>query len=175
MTSNVSYHFAVALLRSARKTGELKTVKRDLDEVASIIARERSVTYFLLHPGIPVARKQELLAGLAETKLVRRLVSILLETKNLGLVGQVCSLFDALVRSELGIVRARVTVAGPLGKGDREKLMKALEAATGKEVDLEMKVDPDVLAGVRLIMGDTVIDNTLRAELKMVRERLASG
>jgi F-type H+-transporting ATPase subunit delta len=53
--------------------------------------------------------------------------------------------------------------------------MKALEAATGKEVDLETKVDPDVLAGVRLIMGDTVIDNTLRAELKMVRERLASG
>jgi F-type H+-transporting ATPase subunit delta len=175
MNSNVSYHFAVALLRSARKAGELKKVERDLGEIASMLGRERSITYFLLHPGIPVARKEEFLSRLAETELVRRLMSILLGTKNLGLVGEVYSLFSALVRNELGIVRARITVAAPLGKADEEKLRKALETVTGKEVDLEAKVDPDVLAGVRMSIGDMVIDNTLRAELKMVRERLVSG
>jgi F-type H+-transporting ATPase subunit delta len=174
MDSNISYHFAIALLRSARKTGEIEKVEQELGSIVKMMASERRVMYFLLHPLVPHGRKEEFLNQIAESKIVKQLMKILIETKNLGLTGEVHSQFSALVRDELGVIKARMKTAGKLGKEDEDKIRKALERFTGKQVDLEVSTDPGLLAGVWMRIGDRVIDNTLKTELKMVKERLVS-
>lgn len=175
MGSDASYHFAVALLRSARKSGGLVSVQQDLGSIVGLMAGERRVVFFFLHPLIPIARKEEFLRMACETEVVRRLMKILVETKNLNLAGEIHSQFSAMARRELGVVKATVRTAAELSEESKARLRKALDELTGKQVDLEAKTDPEVLAGVWVRIGDKVIDNTLRTELEVMKERLVSS
>ena len=174
MTSNISYHFAIALLRLARKAGELAEIERDLGKVVEMMAAQRRVMYFLLHPLVPMARKEEFLREVTETRIVPQLIKVLMETKNLSLTGEIYSQFSTLAGNERGMVRAEIRVAAPLSAGDQTTLGEALERLTGKRVELEVTADPDLLAGVWVKIGDRVIDNTVKTKLKMVRERLVT-
>ena len=175
MGSDASYHFAVALLRSARKTGGLVRIQQDLGSIVGLMAGERRVGFFFLHPLIPIARKEEFLRMACETEVVRRLMKILVGTKNLNLAGEIHSQFSAMARKELGVVKATVRTAAGLSEESKARLQRALDELTGKQVDLEAEADPEVLGGVWVRIGDKVIDNTLRTELKMVKERLVSS
>jgi len=174
MTSNTSYHFAVALLRLARKTGELAKIERDLGKMVEMMAAQRRVMYFLLHPLVPMARKEDFLREVTETRIVPQLIKVLMGTKNLSLIGEIYSQFSTLAENEVGMVKAEIRVAVGLSAGDQTKLREALERLTGKRVELEVTADPDLLAGVWVKIGDRVIDNTVKTELKMVRERLVT-
>ena len=175
MSSNVAYHFAISLLRSGRKTGEIEKIGVDLGTVVKLMATERRVVYFLLHPLIPLARKDEFLKAVCESEIVRRMMKILLETKNLNLAAEVHAQFSEMARRELGVVKATVKTATELSKQDEERLRAAIAALTGKRVQMEVAADPEILAGVWMRIGDKVIDNTVRTELKMARARLVSS
>jgi F-type H+-transporting ATPase subunit delta len=175
MASTAAYHFAASLLRSGRRAGDLAKVREDLGRVVRLIAGERLVAFFLMHPLIPAARKHEFLGLVSETETVRRLMSVLVETKNLALAGEIYSQFSVMARKDLGIVKAVVTTAGGLGADEEARLRQALAEHTGRQVDLEVRTDPGLLAGLRVKIGDKVIDNTLRRELKAVKERLVSS
>jgi F-type H+-transporting ATPase subunit delta len=174
MAANVAYHFAIALLRSAGKTGEIEEVRRDLGAMVALMAAERQVVYFLLHPLVPLARKEEFLRAACDTETARRTLIILLETKNLNLVREVYLQFSELARKEMGVVRAEVRTATGLGSEDEARLCAAITQMTSKQVEMEATTDPGILAGVWMRIGDKVIDNTLRTELKMARARLIS-
>lgn len=175
MASNIAYHFAISLLRCARKTGEIEKIREDLGTIATLMATERRVVYFLLHPLVPLARKKEFLKAACESDVVRRMMMILLETKNLNLVAEVRAQFSEMARRELGVVKATVRTATELGKEDEERLCAAIAGLTGKRVQMEVEADPALLAGVWMRIGDKVIDNTVRTELKMARARLVSS
>ena len=175
MASTAAYHFAVSLLRSGKKAGDLGKIQEDLGRVVALMAHERLVVFFLLHPLVPLAGKKEFLRSACESEVVRRLMRILIETKNLALAGEVHSQFSAMARKELGVVKASARTAGGLSPEEATRLREALEGLTGKRVDLEVETDPTVLAGIRVRIGDKVIDNTLRTELKVVKARLVSS
>jgi F-type H+-transporting ATPase subunit delta len=174
MGSNVAYHFAASLLRSGRKSGQIEKIQQDLGAAVGLMAAERQVVYFLLHPLVPSAKKQELLNLVCESDIVRRLMRILVETKNLNLAGVIYSEYSDMARKELGIVKAAVKTAVELSQEDREKLRQAIARITGKKVLMESSTDPGLMAGVWMRIGDTVIDNTVKAELEMVKARLVS-
>ena len=174
MASNVAYHFAISLLRSARKTGEIEKIGGDLGRVVKLMAAERRVVYFLLHPLVPMAEKADFLTAACDSEIVRRMMMVLLETKNLGLAAEVHAQFSEMARRELGIVKVTVRTAAGLSEEDEGRLRAAIEGLTGKRVELEASADPALLAGVWMRIGDKVIDNTVRNELKMARARLVS-
>ncbi|HVP58405.1 MAG TPA: ATP synthase F1 subunit delta, partial [bacterium] len=145
------------------------------ERMVGLMAAERRVVFFLLHPLIPIARKEEFLKLVCESDVMRRLIRILVETKNLNLAGEISSQFGAMARREMGVVKATVKTATGLDQESLARLRQALDQLTGKKVDLEAQADPGVLAGVWVRIGDKVIDNTLRTELKAVRERLVSS
>jgi len=173
MNSDLTYHFAIALVRSGKKAGTLEALAKDLDRVVRLIAAERRAKFFLVHPLIPLAEKDKFLKSICETEVVRKLVLLLVETKTLDLADAVSSQFSAMVGRELGTIKATVETASALSEADRLKLEAALSEAVRSKVALETRIDPSVLAGVRIRVGDTVIDNTIETELQMVRERLA--
>jgi F-type H+-transporting ATPase subunit delta len=175
MASNVAYHFAISLLRSARKTGEIEKTREDLGTIVKLMATERRVVYFLLHPLVPLAKKKEFLEAVCGTDIVRRMMKILLETKHLSLVGEVHAQFSEMARRELGVVKAMVRTAAELSREDEERLRAAIAGLTGKQVQMEVAADPALLGGVWMRIGDKVIDNTVKTELKMARARLVSS
>jgi len=175
MSSNISYHFAVALVRAGKKAGNLEKIDEDLGHIVRLMAGERRVVLFLVHPLVPLGRKAEFLSAVCESEVTRRLMMILVETKSLNLAGEIHSQFSAMVAAEMGVVKAKVKTAVELGPEDVARLRKALVEVTGDKVDLETSTDPNIMAGVWMRIGDKVIDNTLKTELEMAKARLVSS
>jgi F-type H+-transporting ATPase subunit delta len=78
-----------------------------------------------------------------------------------------------LIDRELGVETARVTTAVPLGPSERELIGVRLSARTGKRVRLEESVDPSILGGVLVQIGDQIIDDSVRGRLEQLRRTLA--
>jgi F-type H+-transporting ATPase subunit delta len=71
-----------------------------------------------------------------------------------------------------GIVAARVTAAASLNSAEQAALRESLARATGKQVNLTVGTDPDLLAGVIVQIGSTVYDGSIRTQLQEMRKRL---
>jgi F-type H+-transporting ATPase subunit delta len=74
-----------------------------------------------------------------------------------------------------GIVHAVVTSAAPLSQAEGDAVRDKLAAMTGDTVELELQVDPSLLGGVLVHMGDRLIDGSVRGRLERLRARLTSG
>jgi F-type H+-transporting ATPase subunit delta len=146
----------------------------DLVRLSQLISGDRRAIYFLLHPLVPYARKESLLEAVCETAVARRLVRVLIETNNMGLVSEIARQLARVAEKELGIVRATARTAAEITPADRERLRAALSEALGKPVDLRVSVDPRLLGGISLRVGDRVLDNTIMTQLKTAKVRLGS-
>jgi F-type H+-transporting ATPase subunit delta len=162
---------ARALFRKARELGELEPVATDLLRLAGI-ASGPDVRRFLVHPRIPLEDKERILAPSASNELVRNLLSALVSAGATGLLAAVNEAFALLVRRETGFVETLARVAQPLSPAQEEEIRAAVKAATGLTPLLKVKVDPQLLGGVRLAVDGKVADNSLRSGLERLKERL---
>jgi len=80
--------------------------------------------------------------------------------------------FAELVEQEQGVMRAKVTTAIPLPDDLEKQLRDKLAGLTGKTMILEKRVDPAVLGGVKVVMGDKILDGTVRTNLDLLRKTL---
>jgi F-type H+-transporting ATPase subunit delta len=107
--------------------------------------------------------------------LFRRLVDLLLERGRMSLLPAVSETFVELLNEHQGIVAAHAISAGPLAPVQKEALTRAARTLAGRDVALTTDVDPSLLGGVVLRMAGLTYDGSLRAKLRLLRERLASG
>jgi F-type H+-transporting ATPase subunit delta len=97
------------------------------------------------------------------------------EHRRIGLLPQIEDAFGELWNARRGVVSAEAVGAVPLGEAETRALGRALEKASGHEVELRSRVDPDVLGGILVRMGGRTYDGTVRSQLKALRESLAHG
>ena len=90
-----------------------------------------------------------------------------------GRVGRTLAGYEEIASGVLGRRLARVTVARALPEDQAERLRAQLARLYAAPVDLSISVDPDVLGGVRVLIGDDVIDGTIAATLDQARRQLA--
>lgn len=167
--------YAAAILEIGRAEGELDTVTDELRQLASAVRDNRELRDTFGDPTIPLGRRLALVeseALAAASPSTKAAVAMLLaagQANNLADVATAVARQAAAGRSrEL----AEVTVAVPLDDQRRETLHRALEQATGKQLDLQVVVDPEVVGGVRVIVGDTVFDGSLANRLQDVTTRI---
>jgi F-type H+-transporting ATPase subunit delta len=91
------------------------------------------------------------------------------------LVPQIREIFDDEVRAERGIVVAHLTTAERLSEAEQTLVREKLEWMTGKTVDLTLRIDPDIIGGIIVRVGDQVIDGSVRNKLEKLRTRLIAG
>ncbi|HSL84312.1 MAG TPA: ATP synthase F1 subunit delta, partial [Thermoanaerobaculia bacterium] len=82
---------------------------------------------------------------------------------------------EAEIDRRLGVATAQVTTAHPLDEEETERLRKALSGKLDRRVDLELAVDPDLIAGFRARVGSTLYDASLKGQLDRLAERLAEA
>jgi F-type H+-transporting ATPase subunit delta len=105
----------------------------------------------------------------------RNLVLLLVRRGRIELLPEVAAQLRRLYDQRLGIVGATVTSAAPLTDAEVEALRERLAGMTGGRVDISLQVDPDILGGVMVRIGDRLIDGSVRGRLERLRTRLASG
>jgi F-type H+-transporting ATPase subunit delta len=137
-----------------------------------------SVVRTLENPNVPIeSRRQALIATLGPDALpqVGNLLGLVLRRRRVDALVDMAREFRRLYNRRAGIVEATATSALPLADAEVAALRSRLEQMTQGKVELDMQVDPQLLGGVQVRIGDLLIDGSVRGRLERLRGRLASG
>jgi F-type H+-transporting ATPase subunit delta len=143
--------------------------------VLSNVASDPTVRAALDNPKLDNAAKESLLLSLCGDALNaegKSFIRVLLESDRIGVLPDIRALFDTLKDGADGVARAQIVSAFPLDDGQLGSLKAALEKRFGKKIEATVSVDPQLIGGARVTVGDTVIDASVRGELQAMSSQL---
>jgi F-type H+-transporting ATPase subunit delta len=141
----------------------------------SNVASDPRVHIALDNPTLDHAAKEELLLSLCGDALDdegRSFVRVLLESDRIAVLPDIKSLFDTLKDGAEGVARAQIVSAFPVDDAQLGALKAALEKRFGRKIEATVSVDPQLIGGARITVGDTVIDASVRGELQAMSSQL---
>ncbi len=148
---------------------------------AFVVAEERLVSpevmRLLCNPSIPVASRTEALVRIVGDDVSgpqRSLLALMVRRGRFELLPGVIREFTRLYRLREGIVQATVTSAAALDAAELEALRGRLKTMTGRHIELQQAVDPDLLGGIQVRVGDQLIDGSVRGRLERLRAEFAN-
>ncbi|MCM8750176.1 ATP synthase F1 subunit delta [Thermomicrobiaceae bacterium CFH 74404] len=173
--AGVAKRYAQAAFEIAKAHNALEHWERDLQAFRSAL-QEDTLLEFFDNPAIPFEAKAQVLSELfpaeGEQRYIRNLITLLLERGRLHQLPDVVEAFHEFVLQERGVVRAEAITAVELAPEEIERLQQRLRQALGREVQLSVRVDPDVIGGIIIRIGDEVIDASVRTQLQALRRQL---
>jgi F-type H+-transporting ATPase subunit delta len=167
--------YARALFEAARDDDVLDRVHDELGEFADALERERSLQVFLFSPYFSSEEKKDGVKRIvtdADERLVNFL-ELLAERHRMPALFRIRRTFDAMWAEENKLLPVTVISAVDLDEGLVKDIGKRIEEQTGREVELSSKVDPGVLGGLQLRVGNMVLDATVRNRLEQLRKQVA--
>ncbi len=173
----VAKRYARALFQAARERDILDVVAGDLESLTALLAQQPAFRQFLTALQIRQEVRREVLSDVFRAHvhpLVLELLHLLLDKKRLAILGQIIEEYGNLLEAERGITRAQVTTALPLQGTEERILVEKLEKLSGHTILLEKRVDPKLLGGMMVRIGDRVIDRSVRRTLDQMRRELLS-
>ena len=161
----------LALSPNERAVAELRT---SLEKLAPVF--DRVTVAGLRDPSVPMKARIEALGSAlsGEPATVRSLMVLLLETDRIALVPQIALAFGDLVDRREGIAKARITTAVPLKDGEQRELVSRLQRESKRKLRATFAVDPTLIGGAKVQIGDHLIDSSVRAKLVALGRQLAS-
>ena len=173
-SESVALNYAEALFALGEKSGRAAEYADRLDALAGAVATSPLVHAVLMSPKVTKAVKSRLLTEAMPTapKEFLLFLGALVKRGRQGLLGEIASQYLGLLDIKLNRVRAGVTVARTPDKALQAEITKALEARLGKEVLPTFSVDPEILGGVVVRLGDRVLDGSVKRKLTRLRRQL---
>jgi F-type H+-transporting ATPase subunit delta len=174
LSGSAARRYAEALLALSTNERAVGEVRTSLDKLAP--AFDRVTVAGLRDPSVPMKQRVEAInaALRGEPDVIRSLLVLLLETDRIALVPQIALAFGDLVDRREGISKARITTAIPLNDGEERELVNRLERESGTKLRATFAVDPTLIGGAKVQIGDHLIDSSVRAKLIALGRQLAS-
>jgi F-type H+-transporting ATPase subunit delta len=175
--TTIARNYAETLLELAQRANDLRGWGEMLDQVSDAMETDRRLRTFLESPRVSAQRKNEILQK-AYGSLPRnflRFLQALVNHRRQMLIPAIAHAYHDLVDEVEGRVHASVTVARPADDNDRAVVTKQLSRVLGKEVVPHFHVNADILGGVVVRVGDTVLDGSVRRRLATLRARMLSA
>lgn len=168
----IADRYAEALFGAAEAAGQLDGVAGDLRGVRALLDREDHLAELLAHPVIDTTDKQQMIRQLLAAHvgpLTLSTLLLMLDKRRADLLVPTADAF--LKRYDRRAKRAtvQVTAAQPLDQDQADALAAQLSTKLGVSVSLEIEVDPTLLGGLVIQVGDQVLDNSLRGRLEAIR------
>lgn len=170
----VARRYARALFEVASAEGTARAQRSELEGAVAALRARPDLESALLHPALPSSRKREIVARVFAdaTPLLRRTLELLISRGRLPQLSAVAEEYTlALLESE-NTSQAELVTAAPLSTADAARIGAALEAATGKRIELRARTEPELMGGVLVTIGGRHFDGSVRGRLQALRERL---
>lgn len=172
----VAARYAKSLLDLGKEMGTLSAVKEDMDLLSKTMAESRELRLLLRNPIVKHDKKLAILKAIFEGKvsdMTLRFFTILTEKNRESAIEGIGPEFLVQYNAMQGIQSAEVTSATPLTAVARLEIRKLVTQQTGlTEVQLTEKVDPELIGGFVLRVGDNQIDDSVRTSLRRMRTSL---
>ena len=169
--------YAEAAFEVATRDKTVEAWRSELDVAAEVAADERAL-HVLANPAIPIERRAAALGELLgdrASKPVSNLIQLMLRRGRIERLPRVAAEFRRLDDARQGITHATATSATELTPDEVRALTARLEQSTGGRIALDVKVDPSLLGGLVVRVGDRLIDGSVRGRLERLRNQLISG
>jgi F-type H+-transporting ATPase subunit delta len=168
--------YADAAFEIALRDSAVDVWRRELEEAAAT-STGGELEGVLANPAIPLDQRidaaEKVFAALSGP--VRNLVLLLVRRNRIEQLPRIAAEFRRLDDRRNGLTHATATSAAPLGADETRAITARLEELTGGRIDLETAVDPSLLGGLVVRVGDRLIDGSVRGRLERLRNQLASG
>jgi F-type H+-transporting ATPase subunit delta len=172
--STIARPYAEAVFRLADAQGKLAEWSGVLANIAAVAADERIRTA-IGDPNLSAAKVAGLFISVLSGKLsgdAENLVRVLAENGRLDVLAEIRTQYEALRNEREGVVEAEVFSAFDLEAAQLADLVARLEKTTGRKVKASVRIDKDLIAGVKVVLGDKVIDGSARAQLGALENAL---
>ena len=162
----------------AAEQGKLENVRADMKSLVEIIGQNRDLRLFLKSPIIKADKKEKVMTELFKDKvspLTFQFLALLTRKHREGILYDVAQSFDEQYKKSKNILTAVVTSAGGLDKTTRGKMLELVERQSQGEVELVEKVDPSLIGGFILRIGDRQVDRTVARQLAKLKKELINN
>lgn len=172
-TTGVAGRYAAALFDLAAEAGALETVESELKEFGATIAASEDLASFIKSPAYDQTDQMNALAAIAEKAgygaLTTNFLKLVASNRRVFALPSMIKAFVALAARHRGEVAAEAVSAAPMNDEQLKALKLEIERQVGKAVNLETSVDPDLLGGLVVKVGSTMIDTSLKTKLNRLK------
>jgi len=174
--SCVSGRYATALFELARDEKSIEAVKADLDKFDAMLSESADLKRLVRSPVFAADAQLKALSAVLDkagiSGVAANFLKVLTSNRRLFAVTDVIRAFGALVAWFKGEASAEVTVAEPLSDKNLDALKAALKQVSGKDVTLNVKVDPSIIGGLVVKLGSRMVDSSLRTKLNSIKHAM---
>lgn len=177
----VARRYARALFTLGRKEGlpKLEKLGQDFDALETALKESPSLAQLYRNPLFTAEEKnrvtQKILGEIGADEYTVRFCALLAEKGRMGALGDIIAVYRDLLDVEKGVLRGELVTAVPIDESKRGAVQKQLEQQAGRALDLAYSVDPGIIGGIILKVGDRVLDSSLRAQLSFLKENIKRG
>ena len=177
ITSGVAMRYAHSLFELARDKGHIEAVEKDLNEFARLIDDSDDLRRLVRSPVFSADDQLRAISAVVDKAglggaLTGNFLKVVARNRRLFALEGMIRAYRELSAKARGEVTAEVTVAHELDDGQRDKLKTTLSEIAGKEVALDLSVDPSILGGMVVRLGSRQIDTSLRSRLQSLKSNL---
>jgi F-type H+-transporting ATPase subunit delta len=175
---SASLQYANALADIALVQGAADAVSKQLADFGAVYGESAELRNFLASPAVDRVEKhgviEKLIARLGASKILRNFIFVIVDHRRTHVLPEIISAFQDVVRQRLGVTEAEISSAVELSAAQRAEFAFTLERLTGKRVETKFVLQPGLLGGAVVRIGDTIYDGSMRNRLNEMRTRLAA-
>ena len=175
---SASLQYANAMADIALAQGAAEPAAKQLQEFGGAYAQSAELRTFLASPAVSVEAKhaviEKIAARLCASKIIRNFLFVLADHRRTNLIPEVIAAFQEVIRQRQGVAEAEVSSAIELSAAQKKDMAATLARLTGKKIEVKYALDPALLGGAVVRIGDTIYDGSLRSRLNEMRTRLAA-
>ena len=175
--TTIARPYAEAVFRLADAQDKLADWATALANLSAVAADER-IRAAVADPNLPAPKAAGLFISVLAGKLPadgENFVRVLAENSRLDVLSEISAQYQALKNAREGVVEAEVYTAFEMSDGQLADLVARLEKKTGRKVKARVSVDPGLIGGIKVVIGDKVIDGSARAQLAALENALKAG
>ncbi len=175
----IARRYAKALLNLAENEKDLDNTGKHLNSITEVYKENLELRQVLsdtkVSSGIKLEILKDVLSKIKVSKLVDTFSRYLLAKRRIDFLPDIERAFNLLLQEKLGRIEAKVTTASELPKDTVKKLVDAISSYSGKEIEVNVTIDPSIIGGIVTRIGSTVIDGSIQTYLNQIRQSIIRG
>jgi F-type H+-transporting ATPase subunit delta len=166
-----------SFFQAALDAGRLDELREQLGQFADALDEHRELAVFFFSPYFSSEEKQRSLAGLLDgaDELLLNFLSLLIENHRMPVIFRIRQEYERLWDEENRTLPVEITSAIALDEATTESLGRTIGERAGRKVTLAARVDADILGGIILRVGNSILDASIRNRLEQLRRHVAQG
>ena len=175
----IARRYAKALVNLAENEKDLDNTGITLTAIAEIYKENSELRQVLsdtkVSSGVKLKILKDVLSKIKASTLVDKFSRYLLAKRRINFLPDIERAYNLLLQEKLGIIEAKITTASELPKETVRKLIDAISVYSGKEVEVNVTIDPSIIGGIITRIGSTVIDGSIQTYLNQIRQSIIRG